>query len=80
MAYDNIIGLNNSDNIIPIEKISIKFDEGEYQELSLIKEEIIFNSLSVSYKSYTVSFKMGNTTGYREDNYSANVGIIVETY
>ena len=79
IAYGDFIGESNVDNIIPIEKISLKYDLADYQPLSLKKVSGINDAPAGIDIKHNLVFKMGSTLGYKKDTYKSTLNIIVDT-
>ena len=78
MAYDDFVGATDPLNIIPVETVSLGFDAAGYNPLSKVKFTNIDTAVAGIDKVYNMNFKIGNTLGYKKDNYSASVQIIVD--
>lgn len=77
----DFIGQNDSNNVIPISKLGITFND-EFKD-NLIKGSRL--SLAVNQpategapNNSTIKFKLGKTLGYAKDDYKATVSIIAE--
>ena len=78
-AYSDFIGNSDSSNIIPIEKVSLDVDNLGYMELSKGKVLNLGNNPSAIDKIHNINFKIGNTMGYKKDNYRAELQFIIDT-
>ena len=78
-AYGDFIGSSDSSNIIPIEKLTLDIDDLGYMELSKGKVLNLGDNPSAIGKVHNLNFKIGDTMGYKKDNYRAELQFIIDT-
>lgn len=77
-ANNNFTGINDSNNIVPIEKLLLNIDNLGYNNLSLTENSFINNSAASIDKVHTLQFKLSNTIGHNADIYNSIVQFIIE--
>ncbi|MBP3914386.1 leucine-rich repeat domain-containing protein, partial [Clostridium sp.] len=78
-AYGDFMGSSDSSNIIPIEKVSLDIDDSGYMELSKEKKLNLVDNPRAIDNVHNINFKIGNTLGYKKDNYRAELQFIIDT-